>query len=359
MPSKQTLPCLFRKVSSRSFVWNLMTGLGILVLATAFSGCAATTAKFKGSTKANVGFFADQTMTMMSQADFAFTRDELVYTREFVNPDGEVEKRVLALQDEISDLFKKIIIYSFDLVVIYETHDTDAERIAAYADSLKKPEEELLRKLGLPRETWDRVTTQVRAQKKFIEAVQAAQPIINAAGWRINTAIDEMIKALDQVAANMDRAIEEEFAGILRYQEILEREKYAVLEALELVYRAYAGERGAYNSLRRHPAIRKKSLVPKGKPSDKTLGTIADHLMNRLEALARIGEEIEPDWQAYRAAHEELDRIHQKIVRSANTARVLTIVWVHGHYEMARGKKAPAEWFDVERFGELAVKAVF
>ena len=64
-------------------------------------------------------------------------------------------------------------------------------------------------------------------------------------------------------------------------------------------------------------------------------------------------------WSAYRAAHEGLDRLHQKIIKSANTARVLTIVWVHGHYEMALGKKAPAEWFDVERFGELAVKAVF
>ena len=64
-------------------------------------------------------------------------------------------------------------------------------------------------------------------------------------------------------------------------------------------------------------------------------------------------------WSAYRAAHEGLDRLHQKIIKSANTARVLTIVWAHGHYEMALGKKAPAEWFDVERFGELAVKAVF
>jgi hypothetical protein len=100
-------------------------------------------------------------------------------------------------------------------------------------------------------------------------------------------------------------------------------------------------------------------LVPKGKPSDKDLGVLADHLMSRLEALALITKEIEPDWETYRAAHEELDRIHKRIIRDANTARVLTIVWVHGHYEMASGKKAPAEWFDVERFGELAVKAFF
>ena len=169
MPSKQTLPCLFRKVSSRSFVCNLVTGLGILVLAVAFSGCATTAAKFRGTTKADVGFFADQTMTMLAQADFAFTRDELVYTREFYNPDGEDEKRAFALQEEVADLFKKIIVYSLDLVVIYETHDTDAKRIAAYADNLKKPEEEMLRKLGLPRETWDEVVAQVRSQSSFCQ----------------------------------------------------------------------------------------------------------------------------------------------------------------------------------------------
>ena len=246
-----------------------MTGLAVLVLAAAFSGCATTKAKFVGTTKANVGFFADQTMTMMSQADFSFTRNELVYTREFFNPDGEVEKRAMVLEDEVADLFKKIIIYSFDLVVIYETYDTDAERIAAYANNLKQPEEQLLKNLGLPRDTWDKVVAQVRAQEKFMDAVQAAQPILNGAGWRINTAVDEMIEAIDQVAFNMEKAIDEEFADIIRYQEVLEIEKYAVLGALELVYKSYAGEKGAYDSLRRHPAIRKKSLVPKGKPSDK------------------------------------------------------------------------------------------
>ena len=359
MASRQTAWVLSSWVNSGSFVRNIIVGLGVLVLAASFSGCAATTAKFRGSTKANVGFFADQTMTLMAQADFSFTRNELVYTREFFNLEGEVEKRAIALEDEVADLFKKIIIYSFDLVVIYETYDTDAERIAAYADGLKQPEEQLLRNLGLPRDTWDKVVEQVRAQKKFMDAIQAAQPIINGAGWRINNAVDEMIEAIDQVAFNMEEAIDKEFADVIRYQEVLEIEKYEVLGALELVYQAYAGEKGAYDSLRRHPAIRKKSLVPKGKPSDKTLEVIADHLMSRLEALARIGREIEPDWQAYRAAHEELDRIHKRIIKDANTARVLTIVWVHGHYEMASGKKAPAEWFDVERFGELAVKAFF
>jgi len=151
-----------------------MTGLGVLALVAFFAGCATTKAKLVGTAKANVDFYADQTMALMSQADFCFTRNELVYTREFFNPDGEVEKRAIALEDEVADLFKKIIIYSFDLVVIYKTYDTDAERIAAYADGLKQPEEQLLKNLGLPRDTWDKVVEQVRAQEKFMDALQAA-----------------------------------------------------------------------------------------------------------------------------------------------------------------------------------------
>ena len=79
--------------------------------------------------------------------------------------------------------------------------------------------------------------------------------------------------------------------------------------------------------------------------------------MTRLDALHRIGEEIEPEWKIYRAAHQELDDLYDKMLDSIRTARLLTMVWVHAHYQMASGKSKPAEWFDITNVGAVALKA--
>ena len=125
------------------------------------------------------------------------------------------------------------------------------------------------------------------------------------------------------------------------------------------MYRAYTGEKAAFDRLRQSKAIRKKNLVPQRDLTDDDLEAVANHLMTRLDALHRIGEEIEPEWKIYRAAHQELDDLYDKMMDSIRTARVLTMVWVHAHYQMATGKSEPAEWFDISKVAGSAFKAVF
>ena len=89
--------------------------------------------------------------------------------------------------------------------------------------------------------------------------------------------------------------------------------------------------------------------MPKGKISDDDLAAINDHLMTRLDALHKISQEIEPDWIIYRATHSELDRLHDLMMNNIKSSRLLIIVWVHAHYQMASGIEDPAEWFDIGR----------
>ena len=68
----------------------------LAIMVPAISSCAATSKKFSSQTKANIGFFADHTISMLSDADFGVTRTESVYTREFFDLEGEEEKRSAA-----------------------------------------------------------------------------------------------------------------------------------------------------------------------------------------------------------------------------------------------------------------------
>ena len=341
---------------------RLKVGVAMMIIVLALAGCATLEpleGKFTPSSKADVGYFADQTITMLSQADFTFTRNETVYTREFVEPDAAEEKQLYRILDEVDALFEKILDYSLNLVVVYETHNDDGTRIAAYADYIEPADEDALRQTGLTPQAWETLVAEVRGQRKFMKAVEAAQPILSGVGWYMNVKLNEAVDATDKVALAMEQRIDERFAEVIRYHDILLEEKYAILAALEQVYRAYIGEKEAYDRLRKSPAIRKKNLVPQRELSDDELEAVANHLMTRLDALHSIGEEIEPEWKIYRTAHQELDYLYDKMMDSIRTARVLTMVWVHAHYQMASGKSKPAEWFDISKVAVSAVKAVF
>ena len=357
MLKNSTLRSRVRRGQLCSFSRRSMICLCVLLLAIGFSGCAGLKGKFTRSTKTDIGYFADQTIALLSKADFDFTRDESVYTREFFDPMGEEERELIRLEDEVDQFFKDIIDYSFGIVVIYETNKKDEKRVKAYADDLASADEELLQQLDLPREAFDKVIEDIRKQENLREALQAAQPIINGAGWYMNRTLNELMVAVTRVGIKMDAAIDEEFADVIRYQEALEAEKYAILSAFEAVYETYRGDKGAYKTLKANRAIRRKDLLPQRHPTDKQLEAIAEHLKNRLEALDLVRRVIQADWDDYRAAHNELDKLYDKMLRSIRTARLLTIVWVHAHYEMAKGVSAPAEWFDVEKAGATVVKA--
>ena len=103
----------------------LVLAVSMVVLLSATSGCAQLKEKFTSTTVADVSYFSDQTVSMLSQTDFGFNRDETVYTREFYDPAGPEEQRLIALTDEVEELFDRIIEYSLQLVIVAKSSETD------------------------------------------------------------------------------------------------------------------------------------------------------------------------------------------------------------------------------------------
>ena len=342
---------------------RLFKGLGLLYLALALSGCATFKEKFQPKTEANVGIFADTTLSMLSQADLGFDRDEAVYIREFFDPEGEEEIKLYNTNKETKGLIRGIIKYSLELVVITETHDNAADQIKAYGEYISGFNEDGLKKLGFEKDHYAKVIEEVRAQTKFMDALKKAQPIIHGASRYMNTILDEKYAAIEALALKLDKKIDQRFAEVIQYQAALEKEKYAVLKALGRLYGTFKGDPDAFERLKESGAIRKKGLIPKGSPGDDDLIVIAEHLMDRLKALHLIGTEIEPDWKIYRATHQELDKLHGTAIERLNRARLVTLVWLRAHQKMAAGVQSPAEWFNINDLPstlfQMGTKAIF
>lgn len=132
---------------------------------------------------------------------------------------------------------------------------------------------------------------------------------------------------------------------------------------LEGLYLTFSGDQEGFDKVRESGAILKKSLLPKGQPSEDELNALGKYLMTRLDNMDKIRQEIAPDWTDYREAHRELDRLLAEAITNLNRYRITVLVWVRGHQKMASGVTNPAAWFDINeapgKLLNLGVKAVF
>ena len=327
------------------------------------AGCASWKGKFSGTKEADVGIFADQTIATMTDPDLGLPVGKSVYVRDYVVQSEPEEQEFSKLEKELDRRLLTLVQYSVALVDIAETSKTDAEKVEKYVNFLKALQKQAEERAELEPGYYDSVIETIAQQEKFHEALQAAQPILNASGRGYQKLLDKLDKSLKVLEAKLDRKIDERFATVIKYQKALEEEKYAILIALGRLYQTYKGEPEAFQELRDSGVIRKKSLLPKGAPSDDDLSKIAEHLIKRLDITHKIWLEIEPDWELYRATHRELDELYTLIRIGINRTRASVIIWARAHQKMASGKTNPAEWFDIDnapaQLFKLGTSAVF
>jgi len=341
-------------------VTNFLTACLLLSLLT---GCASWEGKFSRSTTADIGIFADQTLATLTDPELGLPVGQTVYIREYINRSEPEEERFITVTKELELRLLRLIKYSLGLVDIAETGKSEKEKVERYADFLKTMQPAAEKNAGYEPGYYNEIIDNIRQQEKFHEALQQAQPLLHAAGRGYQILLDEIHASLNELEAKLDRKIDERFATVIRYQKALEDEKYAILIALGQLYQTYKGDPEAFQKLRDGDVVRKKSLLPEGDPSEDDLSNIADHLMKRLEITHKIWQEIEPDWELYRATHRELDSLDTEIRNRLNRTRATVIIWSRAHQKMASGKSSPAEWFDIDnapaQLFQLGTKAIF
>jgi hypothetical protein len=344
----------------------LLAFLGLLYLAFSFTGCASVkgySKKFSPQVHANIGVFADTTITLVTDSELDLTQNQTIFIRDFFDPKREEEKALLAAKENVSKALRKVVRYSVDLVVITETNDSEAKMIAAYGDYIAGFNHETLKNMGYKKDHYDELVQKIRSQRTFLEALQMAQPIINAASQYINVRLDEYGTKLDALSLKLDSEIDQRYQDVILYQRALESEKYEILKALGIVYLAFKGDHTSYKQLVDSGVIRKKKLLPRSNPSDEDLMAIAEHLNSRLKATHLIGTEIKPDWDNYRNAHSELNELHRLGKNKISKARMIALAWLRAHQKMAAGVTSPAEWFNVDdlpsQLFKLGTAAIF
>jgi hypothetical protein len=343
---------------------RLLKWVCLLAVILMLSACASARKKFLGTTEANVGMFADTTLAMVGDPEFGFVRGSAIYIKVFLNLDEEEEKNFVNAMRRAELVMAAMVEYSFTIVNFVESEPEPEGRVRLYAEYISAFEDKVIKALGLDADHYEAIIEDVRDQKKFMDALKAAQPIINGLGRYMHLALTDMSKALDAWAEKVDKKIDTKYAEVIRYQEDLESEKYEILATMGQLGLAAKGDKEAYKRALAKGTILSKEVIPRGSSASyEELTEIWKYLGERLDGIDRIWKEIEPDWTTYRETHRELDQLISKSKREMTRVRLTTLVWVRAHQKMASGKFSPAEWFNIKDTPAMLIgvgaKAVF
>ncbi len=100
----------------------VLLGSAILLL----GGCSTYKEKFKASSTANVGYFADSTVSMLGTLDLQLGRNELLLSRRFFEMEtGAEELKVIAHENQFDAAIRGLVEYSIKIVNIAESGRTE------------------------------------------------------------------------------------------------------------------------------------------------------------------------------------------------------------------------------------------
>ena len=336
---------------------NVYRMLCIVLAACLLSGCASYKKKFKNKKVANIGYFADSTIAILGSLDMKLNREDTLLVRRFIDISAPEESRVFELNSLLKKGLGNIVRYSIEIVNIAEADGSVNNKIQNYADYLETFEEGITRREEIDLDVFTDTIEQIRQQNDFREGLRKAQPLLNAGVLSGVLEIDDLIEAIEVLSRKSDSRIDEEYADIIRYHAKLEREKFDILTAFEIIYDAFRSDEPELSKLRESGVIWTPDIIPEGRPTREDLKKIGEHLSIRMEALARIQNEMEPNWNDYLATHRELDIIIDRKIRDAQHGRIILLTWVRAHQNMANGTISAAEWFDIGETTKSLIKS--
>lgn len=307
-----------------------MLRLAVIAFAAALTGCANMEGKFADTTVADLPVFADETIALMGGEDPGLTVNETVLIREYLTGEDPNEALIDDLAVKAELLLVAIVEYSLEIALVSETVSDPQERLRIYIDNLRKFERVITETLDLQELNLAANVAQAAQQEKLLDAMRAAQPVIDALGRYGLILLARHDDGVTEVAAHVERGIDEDYKGLYEYGTWLGGHRDEVLMELG-------------------------GLIEQEAEGKNIIGR-EQELIARLEIIDRLSKEIEPHWEIYRSAQRELDSVHINVLNSSNRTRLILLVWVRAHERMTTGRIEDAEWFTMKDLGAAAFK---
>jgi hypothetical protein len=310
-------------------------------IAVLLSGCSS----FRSSKSLDMGRFAEDMIAVAGEIQYSLGQHQAVYLRDYMDTPEIAPLQYAATRAK--SLVRGVIAYSIQLVTVGDSRKPDSEK----ADALAGYFEEVLPPviegpgptLGLTRAELDTVLADIRAQQRYLDAIAAAQPVVDEIAIVSGGIFDDLKTAIDRMTDALREQIEDRYRDVRLADRILAKRQIQTVYNLAYLPQIRSGTPGAIDSLLAHePSLPLLVNVDDGIDAEEIL-RIETRMIDVLTGVRLVREQLEPDIEMYYKEMNELDQMTNVWNAELRKARVSIVAWARAHKRMAQGVTNPAD----------------
>jgi hypothetical protein len=311
----------------------------------AFAATASGCSYVSSTKKLDMQPFAENTVTSISEMRKIETPPVWIRLRPYFAHPMVLEARQTARP--LLDLVRGVNAYSLQVVSLNESRISDRNKSRELAKFLRGASQLALleqsddAEIALTAERRDAILKNIESKEKFMEALQAAEPVVNAVlarGLDLSDGVDAaIVKAVNAIEAEVQATNKAMLANRTALVHLQEK----TIQALGWAEAIGFGDEAAADELRKSVPLLQEYLPPGRKPTPKEQAAIVATLSAQALRIKTALEQIDPQYQAYRESVLELDMLRAKTVDNAKLARSVLMVWARSHKNLARGIEVP------------------
>jgi hypothetical protein len=323
-------------------------GAALAVLAVAASGCSVLTTTHK----LDMQPFAENTVTSIGEMRKIEAPPVWIRLRPYFSDPAVLEARKTA--QPLLDLVRSVNAYSLQVVSLNESRISEKSKCRELARFLEGASQRAMLKEGdtaeiaLTAERLAPIMKDIASREKFMDALQAAEPIVNAVLARGLDLSDQVDESISRAVASIEVKVQAQYRAMLANRAAL-----LVLQERAMQAQAWAegiefGDDAAVDELRKNvPGV--AEYLPAGKkPTPKDQQGLVVALAAQALRIKAALDQLDPQYQAYRESILELDNLRARTTENAKLARSVLMVWARSHKNLARGVEVPP-MFDLSK----------
>ena len=306
-----------------------------------FISCAT----FQSKQRLDLSPFANSMISVAGDIQYSLFQHRLVAVRKLAKG-PEVEKFALYI-DKLRRVIRGIIAYSIEIVTVSESNKSGKEKanaLADYLESLKQPIlEKPIQEFHFTVGQLDTIIMNVRSQKKFLDALGAAQPLIDEVARANGELTEESKTQLDVAYQEIVEAWNNEYSNAIWAMDIIKNMQFR-----QLLAGYHAGQylrtdnQSSLDSFYVYDPISRK-LYGEGHQLDaEDILEVEKRIYYNLTVIQDMKLLYQQDMIDYEEGLLELDKTKQVYNNALRKARIAILMWSRAHLQLSRGVTEPA-----------------
>ncbi len=323
------------------------------------SACSTFDGKFEETHQINLAPFSENVVIMANELEYGFDKIRALRSKWYFDLNSHRMKRLLNLEKLVTQEIHFIVDYSSHIVYLSESNKPMIDKTTELSRFVKKmyTRYQNSKTLVLTDEQKTSYIENIKKQDNFLSALQAAQPFINELARYATRLLDQLKKAEKDVAYFQYTKIDSENNHLKTLIQSLNKNEAEISNAIVLLNNYKSGSKSGFSKFKKSKILFEQSIIKSNNSLSKNqIGLLKKHLLNELTENTHYFKQIEPAYNRYILAQQELLRLVTEHDAEIRKTRLVFITFASAHRKMASGIVKPAEWFDIKESPKLLLK---